>query len=347
MSKRFKRLDPNLRLKIASVILALLTWYIINYFSDPTMRMTVSNVSVQITHEEAIEKHGDVYTILDDSDVIPTVTIRAKRSVIDKLEAKNVIATADLRQVEEDGAVRISLTTDKYANSIESITGSIGFVQLRIEPMETKSLPIEVLTTGSPAEGYILHETSAEQNQVIINGPQSYLKQVARAAVEVDITDSERNINSYPAIVLYNNDNEEITSEEMQSQKLKLNISSVKVVATIDSKKTVNITCGSEVPLADGYELESEPETDPSSIEIAGAAAILRDIDTIEIPAEDIAVQPVSSNIHKNINIENYLPDGAYLVDEDSDKVTVYIRVSQKEDGSASGADSSTGDGAS
>ena len=130
----------------------------------------------------------------------------------------------------------------------------------------------------------------------------------------------------------------------MQSQKLKLNISSVKVVATIDSKKTVNITCGSEVPLADGYELESEPEMDPSSIEIAGAAAILRDIDTIEIPAEDIAVQPVSSNIHKNINIEKYLPDGAYLVDEDSDKVTVYIRVSQtEEDGSASGADSGTG----
>lgn len=329
MSKRIKNLDPNLRLKVASVVLAMLAWYIINYFSDPAVRMTVSNVNVQITHGEAIEKEGDVYTVLDDTDVISTVTIYAKRSVIDKLEAKNVIATADVRQIEEDGSVRIALTTDKYANSIERITPSSSYVQLRVEPQETKSLPLEVETTGTPAEGYILYETSAEQNQVIINGPESYVEKVERAVVRLDITNSERNINSYPAIVLYDEDGLEITTEEMEEQKLHLNISSVKVVATIYQTKTVDITCGSEVPLADGYELESDPASDPSSIEIAGAAAILRDVSSIEVPAEDIASDPVSSNIHKSINIDKYLPEGVYLLDTDSKKITVYVRVTR------------------
>ena len=330
MLERIKNLDPNLRLKAASVLIAMAVWYMINYFSDPAVRMTVNNVNVDILHGEAIEKEGDVYTVLDDTDVIPTVTIYAKRSVIDKLEAKNVIATADVRQIEDDGSVRISLTTDKYSNSIERITGSISYVQLRVEPQETKSLPLEVETVGVPREGYVLHETSAEQNQVIITGPQSCIGNVGRAVARVDITDSERSINSYPDIILYDTEGGEITSEEMKSQKLHLNISSVKVVATIYQTKSVAITFGSEVPIADGYELESGPEADPSAIQIAGAAGILRDIDSIEIAAEDIASEPVSSNIHKEIRIEKYLPDGAYLSDTDSDTITVYVRVTKK-----------------
>ena len=185
MIKRIRELDPNLRLKVASVVLAMMAWYMINYFSDPAVRMTVSNVSVQIIHGETIEKEGDVYTVLDDTDVIPTVTIYAKRSIIDKLEAKNVIATADVRQIEDDGSVRISLTTDKYSNSIERISGSISYVQLRVEPQQTKSLPLEVETTGSPADGYVLYDTSAEQNQVIISGPQSYVEKLGRAAAKI------------------------------------------------------------------------------------------------------------------------------------------------------------------
>ena len=121
MSKRIKNLDGNLRLKLISVLIAMALWYMINYFSDPAIRMTVNNVPVEILHGEVIENEGDVYTVLDNTDVIPVVTLQAKRSVIDKLEAKNIIATADVRDMEEDGSIRIVLTTDKYSSSIERI----------------------------------------------------------------------------------------------------------------------------------------------------------------------------------------------------------------------------------
>lgn len=347
MIERIKSLDPNLRLKMASILIAMAVWYMVNYFSDPAVRMTVNNVNVDILHGESIEKEGDTYTVLDDTDVIPTVTIYAKRSVIDKLEAKNVIATADVRQIEEDGSVRISLTTDKYSNSIERITGSISHVQLRVEPVETKSLSLEVDTVGSPAEGYILQEAAAEQNQVIVTGPQSYVQNVGRAAARVDITDSVRSINSYPDIVLYDTEGDEINEEEMKAQKLHLNISSVKVVATIYQTKNVVVTFGSKVPIADGYELESGPEADPAFIQIAGAAGVLRDIDSIEIPAEAIADEPVSSNIHKVINISKYLPEGTFLSDKDLENITVYVRVTRIAEESESSDDSQSADAAS
>lgn len=349
MLKRIRNLDPNLRLKAASVLIAMALWYMINYFSDPAVRMTVSNVPVEILHGESIEKAGDVYTVVDDTDVIPTVTIYAKRSVIDKLESKNVIATADVREIEDDGSVKISLSTDKYANSIEDISGSIGYVQLRVEPMKTKSFALEVETAGKPEDGYMLYETSAEQNQVIISGPQSYVDKIGRAAVQVDITDSDKNINSYPDITLYDMEGGEITSEEMESQKLHLNISSVRVVMTIYQTKEVSIICGSEVPIADDYKLESGPEADPSFVQIAGAAGILRNINTIEIPAEDIASEPVSSNIHKSIRIDKYLPEGVVAADTDSGMITVYMRVSRETvdstDASEDTADSSDSGG--
>jgi YbbR domain-containing protein len=215
MIKRIKNLDPNLRLKMVSVLLAMAVWYMINYFSDPAIRMTVNNVPVEILHGEAIESRGDVYTVLDSTDVIPVVTLQAKRSVIDKLEAKNIIATADVRDMEEDGSIRIVLTTDKYSNSIERITGSISHVALRVEPQKTRSLPLNVVTEGTPADGYVLYESAAEQNQVDLSGPQSYVEAVSRAEARVDITGSERSIHSYPSITLYDQEGEEISKEEM------------------------------------------------------------------------------------------------------------------------------------
>ena len=327
MIERIKNLDPNFRLKVVSLLLAMVLWYMINYFSDPAIRLTVNNVSVQILHGEVIENRGDVYTVLDNTDVIPVVTVTAKRSVIDKLESKNVIATADARTMEEDGSIPIILTTDKYSSSIERITGSIPSVLLRVEPLETKSLPLEVDTDGAPADGYILYETNTEQNQVDLSGPQSYVNSVGRAAARVDISGSERSINSYPAITLYDTDGQEITAEEMQQHKLHLNISSVKVVAAIYPTKEIAVTCGREVPLADGYELESDPTVEPSSVLAAGAAGILQELDDIEIPASDIASSPVSSNIHKQIDLQKYLPEGVILPEESDSAVTVYVHV--------------------
>ena len=245
MIERIRNLDPNLRLKILSVVLAFAIWYMINAFSDPAIRMTVNNVSVDILNGDVIEKRGDVYTVLDNTDVIPVVTILAKRSVIDKLESKNVIATADVRDIEQDGSVRIVLTTDKYSSSIERISGSISNVLLRVEPKETRSINLDVDTEGRPADGFILYEAAAEQNQVSISGPQSYVNEVGRAAASVDITGAERSINSYPDITLYNQEGIEITAEEIKTHKLHVNISSVKVIATIYQTKEVGITCGS------------------------------------------------------------------------------------------------------
>ena len=327
MIKKLKSQNPNFKLMISSLLLAMVLWYMINYFSDPTIRMTVSNVNVEIVHGEFIENRGDVYTVLDNTDVVPTVTIRAKRSVIDKLDSSNIIATADARSIREDGTVPIAFSTDKYSGSIEQIQGSLTNVSLRVEPLKTKSLALEVETTGSPADGYILYETGAEQNQVNLSGPQSFVEEVERATVVVDITDSERSINSYPDIKLYGLEGSEITAEEMKTRKLHLNISSVKVVATIYPTKTVLISCGGEVPIADGYELESNPVAEPSSILIAGPASALRQTDRIEIPAEDIASDPVTGNIHKLMSLEKYLPEGIVLPEEDSGDVTVYIRV--------------------
>lgn len=329
MFKRIRNLGPNLRLKIISLILAVAIWYMINYFSDPAIRMTVNNVSVQIQHGEVIENRGDVYTVLDNTDVIPVVTLQAKRSVIDKLEAKNVIATADAREMEDDGSIRIILTTDKYSSSVERITGSISHVFLRVEPLQTKSLSIDVDTEGTVADGYFLMDAVAEQNQVNLSGPMSYVENVERAAVKVDIDGAERNINSYPEIVLYDKEGNAISSEEMNNYKLRLNISSVKVAATIYQKKDITVTCGQEVPIADGYELVSGPTAEPATISVVGAAGILRQTDSIEIPAQDIASEPVSINIHKRINVKKYLPDGLYLPDENVSSVTVYLQVSK------------------
>ena len=169
----------------------------------------------------------------------------------------------------------------------------------------------------------------------MLSGPRSYVNEVGRAIVSVDITGAEKNIKVYPEIVLYDKENNVISPEDMKMHKLHMNVSSVKVVATVYKTKDIPITCGSGVPIAYGYELISEPTMEPSSITVAGAEGILEDFDSIEIPASDVTYDYLTATMNKTLNIVSYLPEGVFLTDDSDASVTVYVRVReiQQDDG--------------
>ena len=160
------RLFHNGSLKLISLLFAIALWFFVTNYQDPETVLTVNNVPVKLLHTDSIKSEGKVVIVLDDSDNIPVVTINAPRSVVDSLGADNVVATADVDDMQANNKVPIVVTTNKYSDSITNISSSISHVSLSIEDERNATLTIEARVTGDVAEGYQIGQVTMDQNQV-------------------------------------------------------------------------------------------------------------------------------------------------------------------------------------
>ena len=94
----------NIGIKIGSVFFALLIWMIIINIDDPYKTRTFS-VNVETINESALQSVNKVYEVIDGSTA--SVKVRGKKSVVDKLEASDIRATADLSDLSAVNAVAI------------------------------------------------------------------------------------------------------------------------------------------------------------------------------------------------------------------------------------------------
>lgn len=318
------RLLKNMSLKIFSLLFAIILWLLVTNFSDPSSTFRGTNISVRFLHTNVVTDRGEVYTVLNDTDTIPVVTIVAKRSVVDALENDNIIATADFNDMDANGNVPISVTTNKYSDEIENITYSVDTLQLDIEKKETKTLSLTANTTGDVKDGYIINSETADQNQIRVTGPASFVSNCDHAAVTVDVSDASSSISTSESVHLYDAQGEELEIGDNVS----LSVDRIMVSVEILPTKSVSVTYETKGTPADGYKLSGDATITPNSIIVAARKSVLDNLSEIKISSDALNVAGLSSDLQTTVDISKYLPDGVVLADSSFDgKVSVTIGI--------------------
>lgn len=315
----------NISLKIISVFFAFLLWMVVNNMNNPTVDKTFRDIPVKLLNTELITDSGQVYEVLDDTDVIDTVTIWAPRSIISSLNASNIVATADVSELSSLDTISIKLSTNLYTNDVESIKGSIDTVKLDIENKRTKTLALKTTLLGEVESGYLVGEVTTEQNLVRISGPDSIISQITKATVEVDVAGFTGDIGTNAEIRLYDADDNLI-----QDSRVTQNIKSVGVKINIYETAEVPVYFSTTGTPSSGYRVHGEIESSIESVTLAGKSSVLRNINSIEIPAEAIDISGQSEDYITEIDIRDYLPENTYLADNAQAKVTVTIHIQRE-----------------
>ena len=317
----------NLWVKILALVLAMALWIVINSVNDPIKYMTITNVQVKLLNTSMITDQGEVYTVLDDTDVVPVVTVKARRSVIEDLDKDDIYATADIEDMTSLNTVEIKYYSSKYESDIEDIDGSIENVLLSIESKKTRSLVLQVETTGEVSDGYELDSVSPEQNQVRVSGPESVVSSIASAGATVDISGATGSISTYADIKLYDED-----GNTVDTSSLTLNITNVKVTVSVLPLKSVPIEVRTEGTPAEGYVTNGVVTIDPDTIRLAGRSTLLASIESIVISGDVVDLTGRTSSLQTSVNIKDYLPEGITLEDSDFDgTVNITIGIEQAE----------------
>lgn len=304
-----KRLMNNLGLKFLAVICSFFLWLIVLNINDPVDTQQFSGIQVELINTDAITDEGKVYEILDNTNVI-TVTVRAKRSILDTLNRENIRAVADLSEVTITNTVSIKLSSNKYNSSIEGISSNTEYLRLNIEDIRRKQLVIETVTTGTQADGYLVGTITTDQNLVRLSGPESVIAQISSAQAVVDVSGMRENISTSVELRFCDADGRVISNDSITA-----NISSVNVNVTILATKTVPVVYQTMGTPADGYALTGEIEGTPAEIMIAGTQSMLDKIDVIEIPETALNVTGQTEDMNVILNIAGYLPNGVILAD--------------------------------
>ena len=306
------KLTKNWGLKLVSILFAILLWIVVTNINDPVVSVRFSDIPVNIENDDLITDKGQVYEVLDNTDVIDTVTIYAPRSIIDSLDKSNVVAVADMNDLTSLDTIGIKLTTNKYSDKLESIRGNIDNVKLSIEEKQSKALLVRASVVGEVREGYMVGSVSTEQNLVRISGPESVVSRVAKAQAEVDVTGFASSIDTDTDIRLYDEEGNEVSSGILERS-----INKVRINVAILEKKTVPITYTVSGTPAEGYRLTEETRSTRSSVTIAGRSSQLQRIDAVEIPEGVIDVSGATEDVTQTVDLNDYLPENIILAEDD------------------------------
>lgn len=304
----------NLGIKIVSVLLAMIIWMIIINIDDPYKTRTFS-VNVETINESALQSVNKVYEVIDGNTA--NVKVRGKKSVVDKLEASDIKATADLSDLSAVNAVAIKPSL--MVNVSSEVTLECDQVlKVSLEDRASKQVKINVITEGNPQKGYSIGECIAKPNMIEVSGGESAINQIKTVNVYLNVSNVSDDFTKRLTPAAYDSDGNKITSST-----LTFSYDTVKVSASVLEIKKVPVKVKIIGKPAEGYRY-IETNCLPKEVEIAGRPRVLSNISAILIPVEISGMNSGSRKLEQDIMVSDYLPENVTVLDEYS---TVSIKI--------------------
>lgn len=322
--KKWKNLFiNNWVLKLISLAIAFVLWFVVICVDDPVDEKTFNNIKVNLVNTELLTDKNMVYEVLEGTDVLKTVTFEAPNSIREKIETGDIIAEADLNDLTVTNTVAITFSCPKYSQDVTNISGNISYVKLDIEEKASKWIDIKYNLIGDVADGYIINNISLDQNRLEIEGPASKIAEVSRAVVDVNVSGISYGISTQVDVHLKNEDGAELNYTNITKS-----IDRVKVDVGVYATKEVPVEYQIMGEPADGYQMTGVVDATPQTVLIAGTNSALSSVSKLVVPAEALDVTDAAENFEGVINLRQYLTNGITFADKEFDGkayVTVYI----------------------
>lgn len=311
-----KRLLNNWGLKLISLVLAFLLWFLVVQMGDPKDDRDMGNIQVKLVNTELFEKENKVYEVLDNTDTV-RVKVYAPKSVFTQLRNSDITAEADVSKLTDINTIPITFTASNA--NVVSISGSHDVVRLNVEEKASKYVTLMSTTTGSVADGYMVSSMTPDQNRIEVSGPKSAVEQVKYAGAEIDVTDATTNLTANVDVRLYDAD-----GNQVERVNLVKNVDYVRMSVEVLATKEVPLNFDTEGTPARGYMFTDVIIGEPALVKIAGSAHNLSRISEIIIPKEELDISGADENVVRVVDIREYLPENIRLADSGfNGKVTV------------------------
>ena len=314
----------NAGLKIASLLLAFVVWFIVVLVGDPQDTRPYSNIPVRLVNTDLLEEQGKVYEILDRTDVV-RVMVTAPTSIFQSLRSSDIIAEADVSKLTDINTIAITYYILNTGTERISFEGDHEVVRLNVEDRDSRWIRVNYQITGNVAEGYVVGNTSVDQTLINISGAKSYVSQVTSASVELNVEGATNNISANVDIVLHDAD-----GNRLNTNRVEMSAEHLLMTAEVLATKEVPIEANTAGEPAEGYMVVGEQELSQGSVLIAGTLANLANVTKITVPPEKLDITGLTDDKSFSVNLKECLPGNIRLAESDSNgRISVAVKIGQ------------------
>jgi YbbR domain-containing protein len=172
----------NLSLAVLSVALALSLWLFVTDAENPTERVTF-NSAIELSF---VNVPGDL-ALSNASASTVRIDIEAPESDLAELRAADFVAEVNLGGL-PPGNSRVPVSVRSTNADVRIVRTSPEQVDVTLEAVLTREVPIRVVIVGSPQQGFAAADDDVEPDTATVSGPRSLVELVDAAVAEVGIT---------------------------------------------------------------------------------------------------------------------------------------------------------------
>lgn len=299
MLKIFRR---NLGLKVISFLFAILFWlFVMNQGATSTLIPEQTHTIPLIA--SGLPQNMVVMTQL------PSVRVRLQ-GINPSANIKDLYAQIDL-----SGGIPGESSYDIKVNpplGTKVMDVQPSHINLQLDKVEERTVPVEAIVSGVPAEGYQLGTTFVKPSVVIVRGPSSILSTVTKVTVEISATGTHETIVISRPVSFRDKEGKPIFGPNPSVDILSAFPSTVDVIAPVMAKglysKMISLKITSKGTPAQGKSLRSLVPS-PSSVQVLGSSQALKGVEFLNLGPVDIT-NLVEDKVFQ-IPIENItLPQG-------------------------------------
>ena len=289
---------------IVSLIASLVIWVYVSSVETEEFKQTFRGVRVELAGETLLrDSRNLVVTDMDTSTV--TLEVVGPRRIVAALDSDKITVQIDVSKLS-----RAAYTSQQYAVIFPDGTDTSNLTVLRKTP-ETINFMVSSLTTktiqvrgsfdGSIAEGFTAETPIFEPANIVLSGPEAYLKNVDYAWVTFGKENVESTYQVETGFTLMSADNTPASTTGITT-------STDMVTATLPLLMLKEVKLG--VNLIDGAGANAENTkvtVEPASVMLAGDSALLGGMNKINLATIDLTDFAASFTATYTIPIDNEL----------------------------------------
>lgn len=294
-----KILKHNWKIKLLSVIGAIILWSFVISEENPQISTLFSNIPVVYENENALESKGLV--IMDQARPSVNVYVKGNRNQIINLSSQQIRVTSDLSKYDE-GVHNLDLNVSLPNGLV--LDGEPSPVSLDIQAIISKDFEVGVDLQGVIEEGYILESTKITPEFITAKGPRSQIEKIRSVNALLNTENLNKDIVSNVSIEAVDTDGNIVDN-------ITLGQNFVNINAVVNKSKEVPIAVETSNQLSSNLRLKSI-SINPETVFIKGDQTIIDGTQEIRISPIDLS----RINSSGSVGVELVLPSGVNLVDE-------------------------------
>lgn len=295
-----KKLTNNFWMKLLSVGIAIVFWFVIITSEDPVESKEFKDIPVQVLNEDLVLEREKVLEILSGDTV--DVVLEGRRSELEKLSEKDIVAKADLEEVSFMNTVLIRAEVPDYPG-VTVLNNGENMMKLLFDDYVTERFSFQVDTIGEPMAGYYVGDALPSPNIIQISGAKTVLDKIKEVVLEVDVSGRSVDFTTTALPKVYDMNGDEIAASKLTMQE---EAKTVTVSVPILTSKTLRVRVNTMGEPAEGYEILAENIAfQPEMVRIAGSKEELNELGYYLTLDVDVSGQ--AGTVEKNFQVSSLL----------------------------------------